>query len=132
MSGPPAARLGDKIVGVDIHIVMVPNPGGEAPVPLPHPFNGIIDGGVSSNVMIGGAPAATVGSTATNTPSHIAQGTRFVVQPTNKATIVKGSGTVLINNKPAARAGDSALTCNDPAPLPNGSVVAIGTVLIGG
>jgi uncharacterized Zn-binding protein involved in type VI secretion len=132
MPGPPAARLGDTIVGVDIHIVMVPNPSGEAPVPLPHPFNGIIDGGVSSNVMIGGAPAATLGSTATNTPSHIPLGTRFVVQPTNKATIIKGSATVLINNKPAARAGDTALTCNDPAPLPNGSVVAVSTVFIGG
>ncbi len=132
MAGLPAARLGDTIVGVDIHIVMVPNPSGEAPVPLPHPFNGIIDGGVSSNVMIGGAPAAMLGSTATNTPSHIPLGTRFVVQPTNKATIIKGSATVFINNQPAARAGDTALTCNDPAPLPNGSVVAVGTVLIGG
>jgi uncharacterized Zn-binding protein involved in type VI secretion len=132
MPGPPAAKLGDKIVGVDIHIVMVPSPGGEVPTPLPHPFNGIIDGGVSSNVMIGGAPAATLSSTATNTPSHIPQGTRFLVQPTNKATIIKGSATVLINSKPAARAGDTALTCNDPAPLPNGAVVAVGTVLIGG
>jgi uncharacterized Zn-binding protein involved in type VI secretion len=39
---------------------------------------------------------------------------------------------VLINKKPAARAGDKAQTCNDPVPLPVGTVVATGTVLIGG
>jgi uncharacterized Zn-binding protein involved in type VI secretion len=38
----------------------------------------------------------------------------------------------LINGKPAARNGDTAMTCNDPADLPVGSVVALGTVLIGG
>ena len=43
-----------------------------------------------------------------------------------------GSTTVLINSKPAARNGDPALTCNDPADLPAGSVVAAGTVMIGG
>jgi uncharacterized Zn-binding protein involved in type VI secretion len=42
-----------------------------------------------------------------------------------------GSTTVLINGKPAARNGDTALTCNDPADLPAGTVVAVGTVNIG-
>jgi uncharacterized Zn-binding protein involved in type VI secretion len=37
----------------------------------------------------------------------------------------------MINNKPAARNGDTALTCNDPADLPIGTVVAVGTVMIG-
>jgi uncharacterized Zn-binding protein involved in type VI secretion len=38
---------------------------------------------------------------------------------------------VLINGKPAARQGDTALTCNDPADLPAGTVVAAGTVMVG-
>jgi uncharacterized Zn-binding protein involved in type VI secretion len=38
----------------------------------------------------------------------------------------------MINKKPAARSGDTATTCNDPAPLPAGTVQAVGTVLIGG
>jgi uncharacterized Zn-binding protein involved in type VI secretion len=38
---------------------------------------------------------------------------------------------VLINGKPAARMGDPAMTCNDPADLPAGTVVAAGTVLVG-
>ena len=37
----------------------------------------------------------------------------------------------MINGKPAARAGDKALTCNDPADLPAGTVIAVGTVMIG-
>ena len=78
-------------------------------------------------------PAATVGSTATNTPPHIPTipGT-FVNPPTNLGVVVSGSLTVLINGKPAARNGDTAQTCNDPVPLPVGTVTAVSTVLIGG
>ena len=31
----------------------------------------------------------------------------------------------------AARMGDTAMTCNDPADAPNGSIVCGGTVLVG-
>lgn len=122
--------MGDTIVGVDTHLVQPPGPA--PPVPVPLPFVGTIDSGVSTNVMIQGRPAATVGSGATNMPPHIPPGGAFVNPPTNQATIISGSATVLINGKPAARAGDTAITCNDPAPLPVGNVVAVSTVLIGG
>jgi uncharacterized Zn-binding protein involved in type VI secretion len=128
--GQPAARQGDRVVAIDTHLIQPP--GTAPPVPTPHPFSGIIDGGVSSDVKIGGAFAATMNSTATNTPPHIPIGGTFVNPPSNKATIVAGSATVLINNKAAARAGDAAMTCNDPVDLPVGKVVAVGTVLIGG
>ena len=127
--GQPAAALGDKIVAADVHLIQPPGP--TPPVPVPSPFVGTIDSGVSSNVKIQGKPAATVGSGATNTPPHIPTGGTFVNPPTNKATIISGSFIVLINGKPAARAGDTAITCNDPAPLPVGTVVATSTVLIG-
>ena len=130
--GQPAAKQGDKVIATDIHIVMIPSPGGPVPTPLPHPFVGILDGALSSDVKIEGKAAAVKGSTATNTPSHIPQGGPFQKSPANKATIQLGSATVLINGKPAARNGDTALTCNDPADLPVGQVVAAGTVLIGG
>ena len=42
--GQPAAKQGDQMTAVDMHIVMVPSPGGPVPTPLPHPFMGIIDG----------------------------------------------------------------------------------------
>ena len=51
--------------------------------------------------------------------------------PSNSATILAGSATVQINGKAAARMGDMAQTCNDPADLPAGTVIASGTVLIG-
>ena len=128
--GQPAARQGDRIVALDMHLIQPP--GTAPPVTTPHPFAGIIDGGVSRDVKIGGAFAATVDSTATNTPPHIPIGGTFVNPPSNKATIVNGSTTVTINGKAAARAGDTAKTCNDPTDLPVGTVVAVGQVLIGG
>ena len=130
--GQPAAKQGDQIVGVDTHIVMIPSPGGPVPTPLPHPFNGLIDGSLSSDVKILGMAAATLNSTATNTPPHIPQGGPFQTPPSNRGTIIMGSATVLINGKGAARNGDTANTCNDPAEMPVGTVVAVGTVLIGG
>ncbi|HEY0452633.1 PAAR domain-containing protein [Actinophytocola sp.] len=128
----PAAKQGDKVVGTDIHIIMIPSPGGPVPTPLPHPFTGTITGACSPNVLIGGMPAATLGSTATNMPPHIPQGGPFQLPPTNTGIVMKGSATVLINNKPAARTGDTVNTCNDPAPAPTSSIVAVSTVLIGG
>jgi uncharacterized Zn-binding protein involved in type VI secretion len=92
----------------------------------------MIDGSLSSDVNIQGRPAAVQGSTATNTPSHIPQGGPFQKPPSNKATIQTGSSTVFINGKPAARHGDTAMTCNDPADLPVGTVIAVSTVMIGG
>lgn len=130
--GRPAAKQGDKVVGTDIHIVMIPSPGGPVPTPLPHPFMGTLDGQLSTDVNIEGKAAAVQGSTATNTPAHIPQGGPFQKPPTNRGTVQMGSTTVMINGKPAARAGDPAMTCNDPADAPVGSIVAAGTVLIGG
>ena len=130
--GQPAAKQGDRVVATDTHVVMIPSPGGPVPTPLPHPFTGQIDGSLSPDVTIEGSAAAVRGSTATNTPSHVPQGGPFQTPPSNRATIQLGSATVLINGKPAARNGDKALTCNDPADLPVGTVVAAGTVFIGG
>jgi uncharacterized Zn-binding protein involved in type VI secretion len=130
--GQPAAKKGDQITAVDTHVVMVPGTP-PVPTPLPHPFAGIINGGLSSDVNIMGMAAATVDSTADNTPQHIPTppGTSFQAPPSNKATIKVGSPTVKINGKMAARNGDTANTCNDPSDLPAGTVVAVGTVLIG-
>ena len=127
----PAAKEGDRITAVDIHLIQPPGP--SSPVPIPHVFNGILDGELSSDVNIEGSAAATVDSTATNTPSHIPQGGSFVNPPSNKGTIILGSMTVLINDKAAARMGDTAKTCNDPTDMPVGTVLGTAaTVLIGG
>ena len=127
---PPAAKKGDQVTALDTHMIQPPGP--SSPVPTPHPFSGMLDGALSGDVKIEGAAAATVDSTATNTPSHIPIGGSFVNPPTNKGKITTGSGTVKINGKKAARAGDTAETCNDPKDLPVGTVVAVSKVNIGG
>ncbi len=125
----PAAKQGDQVVATDMH--MIQPPGTSPPLLVPHPFAGIIDGGLSSDVNIMGQPAATVNSTATNTPAHLPIGGSFVKPPTDQGKITIGSATVFVNGQAAARNGDTALTCNDPADLPAGTVVAPGTVKIG-
>jgi uncharacterized Zn-binding protein involved in type VI secretion len=130
--GQPAAKQGDMVMATDIHIVMIPSPGGPIPTPLPNPFLGQLDGSLVSDVKIQGKPAAVQGSTATNVPSHIPAGGPFQTPPANKGTIQLGSATVKIGGKAAARNGDIAMTCNDPSDLPVGQVIAVSTVLIGG
>ncbi len=129
--GQPAAKKGDQIIGVCTHTVMVPSPGGPVPTPLPHPYTGMIDNALSTDVKIMGQPAATQDSQASNTPQHLPTppGTAFQSPPDNIATINRGSTTVRVNGKPAARMGDTAETC-DEIKVP-ASIVAVSTVMIG-
>lgn len=129
--GRPAAKQGDEVEAMDTHIVVLEEGGVPVESPMETPFTGIILGDLSEDVMIDGLPAATLGSTAQNDPDHIPEGGPWLIEPTNTGEIVSGSASVLINGRPAARAGDTALTCNDPAPLPIGTVIAESTVLIG-
>lgn len=78
----PAARI------TDMHICPMVTP---AVPPIPHVGGVILPPGIPT-VLIGGLPAATLGSMAA------------CVGPVD--TIVMGSFTVLINNRPAARMGD--------------------------
>ena len=87
--GQPAAKQGDQIMATDMHLIQPP--GSTSPVLIPHPFVGIIDGNLSSDVNIIGMPAATEGSTATNTPPHIPSGGTFVNPPRNQGEIKLGS-----------------------------------------
>ncbi|WP_437569798.1 PAAR domain-containing protein [Sorangium sp. So ce542] len=131
--GQSAATKTSQVIATDTHIVMVPSAGGPIPTPLPHPFAGVVDGQTIDSVKIGGQPAAVVGSKATNQPPHVAAppGTSFQKPPANSGEIVMGSATVKIGGKGAARNGDTVKTCNDPADLPVGQLVAVGTVKIG-
>jgi uncharacterized Zn-binding protein involved in type VI secretion len=116
----PAAKQDDTITAGDTHIV-----GG---VPTRMPFEGVIDGNLSGNVIIEHRHAAMVDSTATN-PPHTPPPDKA---PSNRGVIVRGSVTVLINHRGAARDGDPAKTCNDPEDLEAGTVVASSTVIVGG
>lgn len=128
-----AAKQGDRIVAVDTHIVFVPVGSSLVPTPLLHPFSGVINGALSANVNIMKKPAATRDSTAVNQPAHLPTlpGQSFQHAPANRGKVVRGSATVFINGKAAARNGDVAETCNDPKDRPVGQVVAVGSVMIG-
>lgn len=134
----PAARMGDTIVNAaDLHIVLVPSPGGPVPTPQPFPFNGRLAGNLSPNVRVNGRPAATVGSIATNVPPHLPASGSFQVPPTNLGRVIMGSMRVRINRRAAARGGDFCETCHDlpplgpQAPLPTVVVAGLPNVMMG-
>jgi len=121
----PAARQNDPVTGSDVHILLVPSPGGPVPTPTPLPFTGQLMTSLSTDVLINGLPAAVQGSVAQNMPPHIAPPpATFSKPPTNQGTVVTGSPTVLVNGKPLARLGDPVLTCNDPVDAPVGTISA--------
>ncbi|MCL1848309.1 MAG: PAAR domain-containing protein [Clostridiales bacterium] len=127
--GSAAAKQGDTITATDTHYVQPPS--SSPPEPESFDFDGIIDGGLCGSVLIMGKPAATVDSTATNMPPHIAESGAFVNPPENMATIATGSATVKIGGKAAARDGDSADTCDDLGVPQGGTISAGGSVNIG-
>lgn len=127
----PIAKEGDHVCGVDTHVVLVPSPAGPVPTPTPMPFDGVVALDLCERVLVEGAKAAVAGSRAQNLPLHVPAGGPFQRPPSNQATIAAGGSRVLIGGKPAARAGDTAVTCSDPADAPNGVVVASGRVLGG-
>lgn len=98
---PPAARL------TDMHVCPMVTPG--VP-PIPHVGGPVIGPGVPT-VLIGKLPASVVGDMLT------------CVGPPD--SVVKGSATVMIGGRPAARLGDSTA---------HGGTIVLGwpTVMIGG
>ena len=129
--GLPGAKQGDKVVGVDTHVIMIPSPGGPVPTPMPMPFSGPLMEGLSTSILIDGDAAAVKGSVATNNPPHVPAGGPFQTPPSNQGTVDGGSASVFFDNQPAARLGNPVKTCNDPTAAPNGVIVASGSVLIG-
>ena len=98
---PPASRL------TDMHTCPMQTP---AVPPIPH-VGGPIIGPGASTVLIGSIPASIMGDNC------------ICVGPPD--SIVKGSATVMITNKPAVRLGDSTAH--------GGSIVlGLPTVMIGG
>jgi uncharacterized Zn-binding protein involved in type VI secretion len=123
----PAARQTDTVLGSDTHLVLVPSASGSTPTLLPgHVFSGQIESQTWSDVRIEGKPAATVDSVARNDPAHtpVPPGTSFVNPPSNRGSVSRGSGSVHIHGKAAARQGDPVRTCNDPTDVDGAAIVA--------
>jgi uncharacterized Zn-binding protein involved in type VI secretion len=124
-----AAKAGDTVTALDTHLIQPPTGG---PVPVPHPFSGVLETGLSEDVRIQGRWAAIVGSTAVNRPPHAPIGGTFTNPPANRGRVTTGSSSVSINGKAAAYGGrPTVTTCGDPD-REIGTIAAGGTVRVGG
>jgi len=129
--GLPIAKEGDRVVGLDTHVVMIPSPGGPVPTPMPLPFMGSIDENVSTTTFIDNHGVALVDSVANQTVPHIPPGGPFQTPPSNRGTVTQGSPTIFIDNRAVARATDPVKCCNDPADQETGHIVCAGTSFAG-
>jgi uncharacterized Zn-binding protein involved in type VI secretion len=127
---PPAARQTDNVLHDAPHChapihppAPVPTPLAHPPMPLPITLNTI------PTVLINNLPAAVV--TSQSNPCAIPS-----CIPGGPGVVANGSATVLIGNRPAARAGDlvSFPACVGPIPSPTGKILppCSPTVMIGG
>lgn len=127
--GAPAIVQGDQITG-QCPNHLVPNPTTGAPQPSPPlPFSAPLTVGVIATVLIGGKPAAVLGSSGLDTPPHVGlhPADPYFAPATQVGRVVSGSPTVLIGGQPAATAQSACTCCLAPGSL----VPTVTTVLIG-
>jgi RHS repeat-associated protein len=156
---PLASTWLDLVVGVDLHLEVVP--GAPLPIPFPHPFVGIVGdplgylvgemvGAMVSQILtgeppptgpviIGGRMATVTGDDVEMPVPHIVipPGVSWAlpVKPSNDALLLVGSQTVQVTGHPAVRAGEIAFSCSDPVRLPSSQIVPTSAgppTLIGG
>ena len=127
--GQPAVVMGDRITGM-CALHQIPSPVG-APMPgPPMPFSAPLTLGLATKVLIGGKPAAVVGSSGYNTPPHVGlhASDPFMVPTMQEGRVMAGSSTVLFEGKPAAYTGCTVTQC---ASVPSQVAGTGATVLVG-
>lgn len=128
--GKQMAAQDDRVMGMDVHIMVIPSGPSTTTVPLPHPFIGKLDDGLSDDVSIGDKKAALKGSKAKHDDSMHMQlpGTiKFQNNPKKEGEITGGtSPSVKIDGKEAAVIGSLVTTCNDIGARNNSTVIAAG------
>ena len=134
----------DPVLGLDIHLVMMPTPAGPVPTPIPLPFVGMVFdpvgvalgsaigmalGAGPGLVLVNNLPATNAGTAVTNllTLPHLpAPGVAFAAgKPGNDAELFFGSLNVSLGGSLGVRLGDIALSCSDPVRLPTSVVLAL-------
>ena len=128
--GTPAVVANDQITGsCATHVVPGPS-GGPMPSPAPLPFSAPLTVGLAVAVTIGGKPMAVQGSGGMNVPPHagLHPSDPFLVPSAQQGRVVAGSGTVLVEGRPAAYTGCPATTC---AGVPGQLAGSAATVLVG-
>ena len=128
--GKQMAAQDDRVMGMDMHIMVIPSGPSTTTAPLPHPFMGKLDDGLSDDVSIGDKKAALKGSKAKHDDSMHMQlpGTiKFQNNPKKEGEVTGGtSPTVKINGKETAVIGSLVTTCNDIGARNNSTVIAAG------
>ncbi|MEM9258197.1 MAG: DUF6531 domain-containing protein, partial [Bacteroidota bacterium] len=110
-----AAKMLDTVMGIDIHIIQPPGP--VPPVPIPHPFIGMVMDPmefvpfIGASVIVNGLPRAQAGNEAMNVP-HIPIGGTFIKPIDNEGEIFMGSSTVVVEDEPFSRLGSPVLSCS--------------------
>lgn len=111
----PAVKHFDPVMGVDIHILIVPMVG---PVPIPHPHVAMIMDPmdyvpvIGSTVNVGVLPRGTAGTAGKSIP-HIPMGAPFSKPPMNESEIFMGSAMVLADGSPMTFTALPVLSCHD-------------------
>ncbi len=123
---PAASKHFDVILGLDVHIIQPP--GTVPPVPIPHPFIGMVFDAfdylplIGSTVTVNGLPRGQAGSAGLPLPCHLPIGGVFVKPPGNEGELFMGSSTVEADGEPFSYLGLPALSCADigvpPPPRP--------------
>jgi len=137
---PQAAKFFDPVLGIDIHLVVVPP--SPAPVPLPHPFigmvfdvMGVLMSAAMSAVFGGGGPVFVNGIRIGNTGTDCVAIPHFPMPPgvsfhpsdipDNDGTIITGSKTVKFEGSSEGRMGSMVASCNFPLNLPTSLCLAV-------
>lgn len=129
MPAAPAVVMGDRVTGIcPIHQIPGPPVGNPTPGP-PMPFSAPLTLNLATTVLIGGKPAAVMGSQGMNTPPHVGLHATdpFMVPAMQIGRVLSGSATVLFNNRPAASVQSSTMMCTTPGTI----VPTVANVLIG-
>jgi RHS repeat-associated protein len=107
----------NPVLGVDIHIIQPPGP--VPPVPIPHPYVGIVFDPadyvpiIGSTVSIHGLPRAIAGTAGKPIPSHIPIGGTFIKPPGNEDEDFMGSSTVAMDGDAASYMALPVISCQD-------------------
>jgi uncharacterized Zn-binding protein involved in type VI secretion len=126
--GSPAIVAGDRVTGSCPNHLIIGPLGVPIPAP-PMPFVAPLTMGLSTTVLIGGKPAALMGSSGYNTPPHVGlhASDPFLLPMKELGQVVTGSPTVMIDGKAAATAQSTATCCVVPGQIPP----SVTNVLIG-
>lgn len=127
--GQPAVVANDQVTSMCAGHQIIGPTGSPVPAP-PMPFQAVLTTGLATTVLVGGLPAAVVGSTGLNTTPHpgLHASDPKLLPTTQEAEIVAGSTTVSFDGKAAAYSGCRATACLAAAPVVLGTAA---TVLVG-